>query len=183
MKFIETDFKDLFIVEIKPLEDERGWFSRVYDVNLFRENIPNFTNEWKQFNHSFNFKKGTFRGLHFQYPPFQETKLVRCISGKVIDFAVDLRNGSETFLKVFQIELSEENKKMVYLPKGFAHGFFTLEDSSQLLYFSDEFYKPDYDSGVYFQDQAIKDLIDIKPLVISNKDLNHKILKKDFSGI
>jgi len=183
MKFIQTAFKDLFIIEPTVLQDDRGWFMRTFDVHLFKENIPGFEGEWKQMNHSHNVQKGTFRGLHFQKPPFQEIKCIRCVSGAVIDYALDLRKESDTFLKVFQIELSAENKKMVVLPKGFAHGFFTLQNHSDLVYLHDQFYTSEYDAGVYFQDELIKDLIDISPNILSEKDKNYQRLNKDFKGI
>jgi len=96
---------------------------------------------------------------------------------------LDLREGSDTFLKVFQLELSAENKKMLILPRGFAHGFFTLEDNSDLLYFHDEFYNSKFDAGIYFQDPIIKDHINILPEVISDKDRKHEHLSIEFNGI
>jgi dTDP-4-dehydrorhamnose 3,5-epimerase len=183
MKFVKTNFEGLYIIEPNLLRDERGWFMRTFDALLFNEVIPNLNKEWKQVNHSHNSKKGTFRGLHYQNPPFQETKLIRCISGSVIDFALDLRKNSNTFLKIFKIELSAENNKMLLLPRGFAHGFFTLQDNSDLLYFHDEFYNPECEAGIYFLDPLIIDQIDIIPLIISKKDLNYKKLNKEFKGI
>jgi dTDP-4-dehydrorhamnose 3,5-epimerase len=183
MKFLKTEFKDLYIIEPGLLQDDRGWFMRTYDVDLFKENISGFQGEWKQMNHSHNVQKGTFRGLHYQKPPFQEIKCIRCVSGAVIDYAVDLRQGSETFLKVFQLELSAENKKMIVLPKGFAHGFFTIQDNSELVYLHDQFYKSEFDAGIYFKDELLIDPIDISPKVISAKDQNYERLSKDFKGI
>ncbi len=183
MKFSETDFKDLFVVEPHVLNDDRGWFMRTYDKEFFQNNFPDFNGDWSQMNHSYNSKKGTFRGLHYQKHPFQETKLIRCIAGAVIDFALDLRSGSATFLKVFKIELSADNRKMILLPKGFAHGFFTLQDNSELVYAHDQYYRPEYDAGIYYKDQLIKDMIDISPDIISEKDKNYQRLKKEFKGI
>jgi dTDP-4-dehydrorhamnose 3,5-epimerase len=183
MKFIKTDFEGLFVIEPNLIEDDRGWFMRTFDAKLFNEVNFNLHKDWKQVNHSHNSKKGTFRGLHFQFPPFAETKLIRCISGAVIDFALDLRKNSNTFLKVFKIELSEHNKKTVLLPRGFAHGFITLQDNSDLLYFHDEFYNSEFEGGIYYQDTLIIDQIDISPTIISEKDLNYKKLNKEFKGI
>lgn len=183
MKFIKTDFDGLYVIEPNLFEDDRGWFMRTFDIKVFKERIPNFKGDWKQTNHSHNTKKGTFRGLHFQKPPFQETKLIRCVSGAVIDYALDLRKDSKSFLKVFKIELSSENNKMILIPGGFAHGFLTLKDNSDLLYYHDEFYIPEYDSGIYFQDPLIRDKIDIEPLIISKKDLEYKKLDEKFKGI
>jgi len=183
MKFINTDFDGLYVIELNLFEDDRGWFARTFDINVFKETIPNFKGNWKQTNHSHNTKKGTFRGLHFQKPPFQETKLIRCISGSVIDYALDLRKESKSFLKVFKIELNSENNKMILIPSGFAHGFLTLKDNSDLLYYHDEFYNSKYDSGIHFQDPLIRDKIDIQPLIVSKKDLEYKKLNKKFKGI
>jgi dTDP-4-dehydrorhamnose 3,5-epimerase len=183
MEFIKTDFEGLYLIEHNLIEDNRGWFMRTFDVQIFNNKIPTLNKVWKQVNQSHNSKKGTFRGLHFQKPPFVETKLIRCISGSVIDFALDLRKDSKSFLKVFKVELSAENKRALLLPRGFAHGFYTLEDNSDLLYFHDEFYNPGFDSGIYFLDPLIKDRIDISPLIISEKDLNYLKLNKEFKGI
>lgn len=183
MNFVKTVFEGLYIIESNLIEDERGWFMRTFDEKLFFDEIPSLKKGWKQINHSHNTKKGTFRGLHFQKSPFQETKLIRCISGSVIDFALDIRKDSKTFLKVFSIELSANNMKSLLLPKGFAHGFYTLEDNSDLLYYHDEFYNSEFDAGINFSDSLIKDKIDILPLIISEKDLNYNELKKDFKGI
>ncbi len=183
MKFVKTSFDGLYIIEPNLFKDERGWFMRTYDLQLFNQGISNFNKEWKQVNHSHNSKKGTFRGLHFQKPPFEETKLIRCIAGSVIDFALDLRKSSKTFLKVFKIELSAENKRRIILPKGFAHGFYTLEDNSDLIYFHDEFYNSEFEDGICFFDPLILDQIDISPLIISEKDLSYTKLNKEFKGI
>ena len=176
MLILETNFNGLYEIQLKNNEDTRGWFMRTYDADLFKENIKDFSNEWKQINHSFSSQKGTFRGLHYQEAPFQESKCVRCLSGAVIDYALDLRKNSETYLHVFEIELSAKNRKMIYIPKGFAHGFFTLEDNTELIYMHDEFYNPNYERGVYFQDKRIKTLINIAPIIMSEKDKNYKNL-------
>ncbi|MCU0327369.1 MAG: dTDP-4-dehydrorhamnose 3,5-epimerase family protein [Chitinophagales bacterium] len=183
MEIQNTAFEGLFIIKPIPLGDERGWFMRTYDIELFKKNIPSFSGEWKQMNHSFNAKKNTFRGLHFQRPPFMESKCIRCISGAVIDFALDLRKDSDTFLQVFEIELSAKNRKMIYIPKGFAHGFLTLEDNSELVYLHDEFYHSDYDSGVFYGDEMIINPINITPEIISEKDKNYSRLDVNFKGI
>jgi dTDP-4-dehydrorhamnose 3,5-epimerase len=183
MKFISTRFKDLYVIEPKFFTDERGGFMRIYDVKLFQEFIPNFSGQWKQMNHSFNSHKGTFRGLHYQEAPYQEVKCIRCVSGAVIDFALDLRKNSKTFLEVFEVELSAKNQKMIYIPKGFAHGFYTIEDNSELVYMHDEFYQSDFDRGLCYKDESIKTKIDILPLVISEKDKNYKRIEKNFKGI
>jgi dTDP-4-dehydrorhamnose 3,5-epimerase len=183
MHIEETEFEGLYVIHLEKKGDDRGWFMRTFDLKLFKENIPSFSGQWKQMNHSFNAQKGTFRGLHYQEAPFQEAKCVRCISGAVIDYALDLRENSSTFLEVFEIELSAKNKNMIFIPKGFAHGFFTLEDNSELVYLHDEFYQPDFDRGVYYKDEIIKTKIDITPQVISEKDKNYKRIEFFFKGI
>lgn len=182
MKFVETEFQELFVIELAPKGDERGWFMRTFSEDLFKENIPNFHSKWVQMNHSFNAEKGTWRGFHFQKPPYQETKVVRCISGAVLDCVVDLRKGSPTFLKSFTIELSSKNKNMLYIPKGFGHGFLTLENDSELVYLHDEFYNPDAEDGLRYDDKKIDFELKIPISTISERDKNHKLLTENFKG-
>ena len=181
MQFEKTDFEGLFVITPKLYGDNRGWFTRTFSFDIFKEKISNFDSTWVQMNHSYSEKKGTWRGFHYQDKPFQETKLVRFISGEVIDFVIDLRKESNTFLKTFKIELSKENQKMLYIPKGFAHGFFTIEDDSELIYLHDEYYNSEFEQGIRFNDPLIS--IDIKPLIISERDKNHNLLPPNFKGI
>jgi len=181
MQFEKTKFADLFLIKPKVLGDSRGWFMRTFSADLFKKEIKNFNSSWLQMNHSFNEKKGTWRGFHFQNTPFQETKLIRCISGSVLDYALDLREGSETFLKVFSVEISQKNKIMLYIPKGFAHGFLTLEDNSELIYMHDENYHKESELGIRYNDPLIN--INIQPLIISARDQNHTLLSNNFKGI
>jgi dTDP-4-dehydrorhamnose 3,5-epimerase len=181
MKFEETNFSGLYLVKPNVLGDSRGWFMRTYSTDLFTENIHNISTNWVQMNHSFSKEKGTWRGFHFQNSPYQEAKLIRCIRGKVLDCALDLRSGSKTFLEIFETELSSENKNMVYIPKGFAHGFLTLEENSELIYHHDEYYHPEFESGINFKDPLIK--FDICPQFISDRDKLHELLTVEFKGI
>jgi dTDP-4-dehydrorhamnose 3,5-epimerase len=181
MIFEETNFDGLFLIKPKVLRDSRGWFMRTFSKDLFIDNIHNVSPTWVQMNHSFSKEKGTWRGFHFQYSPFQEAKLIRCINGRVLDCVIDLRIGSKTFLKIFKTELSSENRIMVYIPKGFAHGFLTLEDNSELIYLHDEYYHPEVESGINFQDPLIN--FDIQPQFISERDKLHKFLTLEFKGI
>ena len=181
MQFIHTNFDDLYLIKPIILDDERGWFMRSFSFDVFKNEIPNFKSNWVQMNHSFTKSKGTWRGFHFQNLPYQETKLVRCVRGKVLDFALDLRKGSNTFLQIFEVELSSENKNMILIPKGFAHGFYTLEENTELIYLHDEFYNSDFESGIRFNDPQIN--FYIEPTIISNRDKNHKLLIKNFKGI
>jgi dTDP-4-dehydrorhamnose 3,5-epimerase len=176
MHIEETEFEDLYIIQLEKKGDERGWFMRTFDHNSFSKKINGYHSEWKQMNHSFNSDKYTWRGFHFQNSPFQETKAIRCVQGKVLDCVLDLREHSKTYLKVFQVELSQDNCKMLFIPKGFAHGYLTLEENSALVYLHDEYYMPEYESGVRFDDPKIDFTLPINPIIISDRDKNHKDL-------
>lgn len=182
MNFIETEFEGLFVIKPKIIEDERGWFMRTYSEDFFKKNIQNFSSKWIQMNHSFSREKNTWRGFHFQIPPFQETKLVRCVKGRIIDYVIDLRKNSKTFLKNYKIELSAENKKMIYIPKGFAHGFITLETNTELIYLHDQYYNPEYESGIRFDDPLFQIDIGTQPEHVSQRDLSHNLLSNNFKG-
>ncbi len=153
MKFTSTGLAGSYHIDIFPVEDERGWFVRTFCKNEFAE--IGHKKEWLQINHSFTYEAGTIRGMHFQKPPFSEIKLIRCIAGKIFDVVVDLQKNSATFLKWFGAELSAENKKMIYIPEGFAHGFQTLTNDCQLIYNHSEYYKPGVEGGIKYDDAAI----------------------------
>ena len=131
MEIIERKIKGVYEIQLKPIGDNRGFFMRTFDINEF--NKYGLNKVWVQENHSRSTQKGIIRGLHFQLPPFSETKLVRCINGAVLDVFVDLRKNSPTFGQWDSIELSAENKKMIFIPRGFAHGFCTLTEESEVL--------------------------------------------------
>lgn len=177
MNILKTSFKGLYIIQLEKIGDERGWFMRTFDINIMKQLIQDCSGEWVQMNHSYSAHKHTWRGFHYQREPFQETKIVRCISGSALDCVLDLRSNSETYLKVFTIELTKENNKMLYIPKGFAHGFLTLTDHVELTYIHDEFYNPEYETGVRFDDKVINLDLPYKPLIISERDKNHKLLE------
>lgn len=181
MIFKSTALEGLFIVELTPMSDERGWFARTYCKKEFEK--IGIKKEWVQFNHSFTSKKGTLRGMHFQLPPNSEAKLIRCISGAVYDVALDLRKDSPTFLKWFGVELSAENKKMILIPEGFAHGFQTLADGSELIYHHSEFYTPDSEGAVRYDDPRVNIHWPLEVLNISEKDSKRLYLTADFKGI
>jgi dTDP-4-dehydrorhamnose 3,5-epimerase len=153
MKFIKTDIPEVFIIEPKVFGDARGYFLESFNNKAFEEKIGavNFVqdNESKS-------SKGVLRGLHFQKPPFEQAKLVRCIEGKVIDVVVDIRKGSPTYGKHVAIELSGENKRQLFVPKGFAHGFVVLSENAVFAYKVDNAYAPDYDSGIMWNDKDLK---------------------------
>ncbi len=181
MKFLETKLKGAYIVTPEPFVDERGSFARVFCRNEFL--AIGHKGEFVQINHSVNKLKGTFRGIHYQLPPYEEVKLIRCISGSVHDIIVDIRSGSPTFLQYIAVEISEENMKMVYVPAGFAHGFLTLEDNSQLIYHHTAFYQPGHEAGLRFDDPELRIELPIEPVVITEKDKNHPLIEKGFIGI
>jgi len=181
MKFSETKLTGLYIAEPEPFKDERGLFFRTFCKNVFTE-IEHYK-EFVQINQSINICKGTFRGLHYQLPPFKDVKLVRCISGSVIDIIVDVRKESDTFLKSFLIELSEENKRMIYIPEGFAHGFITLEDNTQLIYHHTSFYQPKHEGSLNINDCALNIKLPIKPRIMSKVDKNIPFVDDTFEGI
>jgi dTDP-4-dehydrorhamnose 3,5-epimerase len=152
MEFIKTDIPEVVIIEPKVFGDARGYFLESFNKKAFEENIGavNFVqdNESKS-------SKGVLRGLHFQKPPFEQAKLVRCIEGKVIDVAVDIRKGSPTYGKHVAIELSGENKRQLFVPRGFAHGFVVLSETAVFAYKVDNAYAPDYDSGIMWNDKEL----------------------------
>jgi dTDP-4-dehydrorhamnose 3,5-epimerase len=153
MQFLETYLKGLYIIELESLKDDRGFFARTYCKEKFSS--IGFNEEFVQFNHSYNASKGTIRGMHYQSQPFSETKLIRCIQGSVFDVAVDLRKNSPTYLHYFGIELSAENLNCILIPHGFAHGFQTLEDNTSLIYHHTNFFLPNTEGGIRFNDPAI----------------------------
>ncbi len=181
--FIETNLEGLWVIEPKPFKDDRGSFFRVFCKETYKK--IGFEGDFVQINHSINAKKGTIRGLHFQNPPFSETKLVRCINGKVLDVVVDIREDSPTFLKHFSIELSKDNQKSLFIPEGFAHGFQTLEDNSELIYHHTNYYTPNSEGGIRYDDPMLN--IDWKlassSLHISERDQSYDWLDKTFKGI
>lgn len=182
MIFIKTLINGCHIIDTNTLEDDRGWFMRTYCKKEFYDNIG-FEGEWVQMNHSFSKNKGTVRGLHYQIPPYAEEKLIRCIGGKVLDVVVDLRKGSNTFLKYISVELSDENKKMIYIPKGCAHGFQALTDNCQLIYHHSQFYNPNAEAGIRFNDTKINIEWPLSVTVISERDANHPYINESFKGI
>lgn len=181
MKFIETKLKGSYTIDITPFVDERGWFMRTFCRNDFKQ--IGFEKDWVQINHSFTAKKGTIRGMHFQFPPYSEIKLVRCISGKVREIIIDLRTGSDTFLEWIGIELSAENKRMMFIPEGFAHGFQTLTEDAELIYHHTNFYSPEAEGGIAYDDPAIGIKWPLEVSCISNRDRNHVRLTPNFEGL
>ena len=150
MIFKETKLKGAYVIEINPLEDERGFFARSFCAKEFKEHGLN--QNIAQCNISYNGKKGTLRGMHYQAAPHEEAKLVRCTMGAIYDVIIDLRPDSATFKKWIGVELTKENRRMLYVPEGFAHGFQTLEDHTEVLYQMSEFHHPEWARGVRWND-------------------------------
>ena len=181
LKIQNTKFEGLFIIEPNSHKDDRGTFSRVFCEDELKEILKE--KNIKQINHSVTNKKGTVRGMHFQYAPDCEVKLVKCVKGKVFDVVVDIRKDSKTFLKVFSIELSSENKKMIFIPEGFAHGFQTLEDDTELLYFHSGIYMPNNEGALNIKDSQLNIKWPLDTINLSKRDEEHKYLGNNFKGI
>jgi dTDP-4-dehydrorhamnose 3,5-epimerase len=166
--FHETSLTGVFVVEPQRLEDERGFFARVFCSREFEEHDlnPNFV----QCSISFNPVRGTLRGMHYQKAPFQEAKLVRCTAGSIYDVAIDLRDGSDTFGRWFGVELSAANRRSLYIPEGFAHGFQTLEDNVEVFYQITEYYHPECGARVAWDDPAFNIKWPLLPTVVSPAD-------------
>ena len=180
MIFTETKLKGAFVVEIKKLNDERGFFGRTFCKKEMEEHGLHMN--IVQANTSFNKIKGTLRGMHFQVHPHEEIKLVQCIRGAIFDVIVDLRSESPTYLQWFGIELSEENYKMMYIPKRFAHGFITLRDNSEISYQMSAYYDAEKASGIRWDDPSVDIKWPIEPSLISERDKNYPdlVVKKKF---
>lgn len=169
MKFKQCKMDGLWMIEPQPLEDSRGFFARMVCEREFAEHgLPN---EWKQQDISFNRKKGTLRGLHYQKAPYREIKVIRCTQGAIFDVAVDLRKDSPTYLEWLGVALTADNRCMFFVPEGFAHGYLTLEDNSEVSYLMSEFYTPDAAAGLRYDDPKLGiKWPEIGVQVISEKD-------------
>jgi len=154
MKITETELPGVYLITPTIFEDNRGWFMETYSKRVIKKDIGIDINFVQQ-NYSYSRYKGTLRGLHFQNNPMAQTKLVRCIRGRIFDVVVDIRKKSPTYLKWISVELSEENKTQILIPKGFAHGFLTLTDNVEVQYEVDEFYSKEHDRSIRFDDPDI----------------------------
>lgn len=175
MPFIKTGIPGLLVFEPKVFEDSRGYFFEAYNADTFSANGIQY--RFVQDNQSSS-SYGVIRGLHFQLNPHAQTKLVRALSGKILDVAVDIRKGSPTYGKVFSIELSGENKKQLLIPQGFAHGFSVLSERAEVFYKCDSFYSKESDGGIHHADPAlgIDWKISAADAIISDKDKNLPLL-------
>ena len=170
MKFIETELKGAFVINPERLVDERGFFARTCCRNEFEHH--GLISDWVQCNIAFNKRKGTLRGMHYQVAPHAEAKLVRCTMGSIYDVIIDLRPNSKTYLQWISVELSAENRKMIYIPQGFAHGLQTLVDNTEVFYQMSAFYAPEHARAVRWNDPQFKIHWPEAERTISEKDQN-----------
>lgn len=182
IKITKLSLESTYVVEPYPFVDTRGVFSRYFCKKELKKIIQE--REIVNINYSKNYKKGAVRGLHYQIPPYAEMKMPRCINGKVLDIFVDIRKNSKTFLKSDSIILSEENQKMLIIPEGFAHGIQSLEDNSQILYLSTEYFYDEYEYALNIKDPLLNIKLPITISNISEKDNQHKFLDlSKFEGV
>jgi len=184
MQIKEALLKGVYEFHLSPFEDHRGFFMRTYDLSILIEYGLN--REWVQENHSSSVQKGTLRGLHFLLPPHTDAKLIRCIRGEIYDVLVDIRKNSPTFGKWESFILSEKNKKCLFIPRGFAHGFCTLTADCDLLYKHDNYYNKSFDSGIRWDDEDLAINWPIKDPILSERDMNLMFFKDfniKYSGI
>jgi len=174
MKVTETKLEGVYIIEPQVFGDARGWFMETYS----KIKTPQIDCEFVQDNHSFSALKGTLRGIHFQTAPMEQAKLLRCVRGAVLDVAVDLRKDSKTYKKWVSVELSAENKKQLFIPRGFGHGFVTLEDNTEFLYKTDNYYSFEHDSSILWSDSEIGVNWGIDNPIVSEKDEKAPTLKE-----
>lgn len=171
MKFIETDLPGAYIIELDKREDDRGFFARAWCRREFGDR--GIHSQLVQCNISFNKKRGTLRGMHYQTTPYEEAKLVRCTRGAVYDVIIDIRPYSDTFTQWVSVDLTDENRKMLFIPEGFAHGFLTLADSTEVFYMMSEFYMPEFAKGIRWNDPAFNIRWPIPVKVISERDMQY----------
>lgn len=168
MIFTPTPLAGAYLIDLEKKGDDRGFFARAFcEIEFSKEGL---VGRFCQVNNSLSAEKGTLRGMHYQLPPRAETKIVRCIRGSLFDMILDLRKDSPTFGHSFGAELSAENRRMMYVPKGFAHGFLTLIDDTETIYFVDEFYSPEHERGIRYNDPKFELRWPATPTVISDKD-------------
>jgi dTDP-4-dehydrorhamnose 3,5-epimerase len=174
MKFIETKLKGAFVIELEPRSDDRGFFARSFCQHEFEAH--GLKPLIAQANISFNYRKGTLRGLHFQFPPAAETKYVRCSRGAIVDVIVDLRPESPTYLQHIAVELTADNRRGLYVPERFAHGYQVLEDNTETTYQVGEFYTPGAESGLRYSDPRLAIEWPLPATDMSDKDRNWALL-------
>ncbi len=175
MKFEETPLSGAYLIDLQPVSDARGFFSRTFCRREFSELRLNPI--VAQCNQSFNLLSGTLRGMHYQVEPFREVKVIRCVAGAIFDAIIDLRSDSSTCRRWFGTELSARNRRSLYVPEGFAHGYLTLADETEVQYTVSEFYSPGHERGIRWNDPAFGIEWPIAPRVVSDKDASHPDFK------
>jgi dTDP-4-dehydrorhamnose 3,5-epimerase len=175
--FSETALRGAFAIDLERLEDERGFFARTWCQQ--EAEAVGLKPRWVQCNISFNRVRGTLRGMHYQAPPYEEAKLIRCTMGSIYDVIIDLRPESATYRQHIGMVLSAQNRKMLYVPQGFAHGFLTLEDNTEVFYQMSEFYAPGYGRGVRWNDPTFGIQWPIEVQVISDRDRSFPAIERD----
>ncbi len=173
MNIIKTKIEGIYIIEPKVFGDGRGWFMETYS----KIKTPEITCEFVQDNHSYSAEKNTLRGIHFQKGDHAQAKLVRCIKGAVLDIGVDLRKGSPTYKQWVGVKLSAENKKQLFIPRGFGHGFITLTDDVEILYKADNYYNQENDRSIRYDDPEFSIDWGASSMILSNKDKSAPFLK------
>ena len=181
MIFTELPLSGAYIIDLEPFRDDRGLFARTFCAREFSR--IGFSGQIVQINHSVTTQTGTVRGMHYQVPPACEVKIIRCVHGKVFDVIIDLRSGSSTFLKWHGVELSRENMRMIYIPKGFAHGFQAVSEGSELIYHHSEYYTQEHERGLRFDDPALGIKWPLPVSVVSEKDGSYQLINSDFKGV
>jgi len=181
MIFNPTKLAGAFTIDVQPFQDSRGFFTRTFCEKEF--GAQGLVQHFVQANHSGTHGKGVIRGMHFQHAPHGEVKLVKCVQGAIFDVIIDVRAGSPTFLQWFGAELNAENKRMMYVPAGFAHGFQALSDYSEITYMVSAFYNKESEGGVKYNDAkvAIKWPLDVS--LVSDKDMNIPLIDESFTGV
>ena len=174
MNVIETKLQGVYIIEPKVFGDFRGWFMETYN----KIKTPQIACDFVQDNHSYSAQKGTLRGIHFQRQPMAQAKLVRCVRGTLLDYAIDLRPDSTTYKQWICAELSAENKKQLFIPHGFGHAFITITDDTEILYKTDNYYSPEYEVTVLWSDPELDIDWGTDQPILSNKDSIAKTLKE-----
>jgi len=181
MNFKPLTLSGAYVIELTPRGDARGKFTRLFCEKELSQ--IGHTKPIVNINASVSQQKGTLRGMHFQKPPKAEVKIVRCVRGAVYDVIVDLRKDSSTFLQHIGVELSDTNNRMLYIPEGFAHGFQTLTDDVEFMYFVTEFYSPELEGGLRYDDPRLAITWQLKPTEVSPRDQTHPLLDAGFTGL
>ena len=176
LKVTETELKGVYVVEPQVFGDSRGWFMETWSARKLVE--AGIDVNFVQDNQSFSAAKGTLRGLHYQLNPMSQAKLIRCTRGEIFDVAVDIRRGSPQYAKWVGVRLSADNKKQLFIPRGFAHGFITLTDNVEVMYKADNYYAPECDGNIRWNDPAIGVDWPTEPTNLSDKDKNAPLLSE-----